>query len=440
MAMSRANGGPYTFDELYEDYTYSEICLCTPLRGFIMIVMVAACIFAALYFTGSVLAPAGNNTVVSAEDEFVDILPPALFVREARDDECNAETCQLPDCFCNSITSPPRDLPVARIPQIVTVTFDDAITVNNYEYFQSLFNNRNNPNGCQASATFYVSHIFSNYRLVQNLYKQGHEIAAHTITHGRNLEWNDEIVQQRQIMNRFAQIPSNQILGFRAPFLEPGGDAQLTAMARNGFTHDSSFLLKPRELNESSQFPFTWEFPFDCQPVGQCPSQFSYPELWEVGVNIWTRPDGTGRFGFPDEFRPNTKQEVLDFLRYNYYRQNNDNKAPFGIFLHARWFDDYPFAFTALREFLDEIQQNDDTYLLSHAQMLDWMRTPVTVDNIDQLESWQCDSTPPGPEPCTELEQNNCRYVNPRDGSEVFMATCLPCPDSYPWLDNPLGI
>ena len=49
---------------------------------------------------------------------------------------------------------------------------------------------------------------------------------------------------------------------------------------------------------------------------------------------------------FPDEFKPNTKQEVLDFLRFNYYRHFNENRAPFGIFLHARWFDDFPFAFT----------------------------------------------------------------------------------------------
>jgi hypothetical protein len=51
-------------------------------------------------------------------------------------------------------------------------------------------------------------------------------------------------------------------------------------------------------------------------------------------------------YSFPDEFKPNTKQEVLDFLRYNYYRHFNANRAPFGIFLHARWFDDFPFAFT----------------------------------------------------------------------------------------------
>eukprot|EP00045_Choanoeca_perplexa_P008299 m.76575 g.76575 ORF g.76575 m.76575 type:complete len:471 (-) comp14438_c0_seq1:84-1496(-) len=439
MAMSRANGGPYTYDELYEDYTYQELCLCTPVRGVIMLIMVAAAMFAALYFSGLILAASGGVPSTDSEPEFVDILPAALPVRELRTDTCSATTCQLPDCFCNNVTRPPRDLPADRIPQIVSVTFDDAITVNNYDYFQTLFNNRENPNGCPVSSTFYVSHVYSNYRLVSELYKQGHEIATHTITHGRNLNWQDEVVQQRQIMHQFARVPSNQMTGFRSPFLEPGGDSMLTAMARNGFNHDSSFLLPPRELDENSMFPFTWEFPYQCQPVGTCPSQFSYPEMWEIGVNVWTLPDGTERFGFPDEFKPNTKQEVLDFLRYNYYRHFNENRAPFGIFLHARWFDDFPFAFTALREFLDEIQENENTYLLSHAKMLDWMRTPVSVDNVAQLDSWQCGERPFGPEPCSETEQNNCKYTHPRDGSEVFMATCEPCPDNYPWLDNPLG-
>jgi hypothetical protein len=39
----------------------------------------------------------------------------------------------------------------------------------------------------------------------------GHEIAAHTITHGRNLNWQDEVVQQREIMHEFARVPSNQV-------------------------------------------------------------------------------------------------------------------------------------------------------------------------------------------------------------------------------------
>jgi hypothetical protein len=53
------------------------------------------------------------------------------------------------------------------------IAVDDAITINNYDYYQQLFSSRKNPNGCAVTGTFYVSHVFSNYRLVQQLYKQG---------------------------------------------------------------------------------------------------------------------------------------------------------------------------------------------------------------------------------------------------------------------------
>jgi hypothetical protein len=155
-----------------------------------------------------------------------------------------------------------------------------------------------------------VSHEFTNYRLAQGLYKAGHEIAVHTITHGRNIDWAKEVEQQRQILHTFGQIPSNQVsrtygwrdggmvtaaqpplcgllqmLGFRAPFLDvgrtsvaaalayrrvvpgsalphvlSGGDPMFTALSRNGFTHDSS-ILSAVPFQGPAMFPYTLEFP-----------------------------------------------------------------------------------------------------------------------------------------------------------------------------------
>ncbi|KAJ3005432.1 hypothetical protein HKX48_000684 [Thoreauomyces humboldtii] len=43
-----------------------------------------------------------------------------------------------------------------------------------------------NPNGCRMPATFFVSTQYTNYHMVQMLYKSGHEIACHTMTHVGN--------------------------------------------------------------------------------------------------------------------------------------------------------------------------------------------------------------------------------------------------------------
>jgi Polysaccharide deacetylase len=75
------------------------------------------------------------------------------------------------------------DMPVEQVPQIVLLTFDDSVNDLNKQLYQDLFErNRVNPNGCPISATFYVSHEWTDYSQVQNLYSGGHEMASHTVS------------------------------------------------------------------------------------------------------------------------------------------------------------------------------------------------------------------------------------------------------------------
>lgn len=60
------------------------------------------------------------------------------------------------------------DLPSESVPQMITITFDDAINNNNIELYNEIFNGkRKNPNGCQIKATFFLSHKYANYSAVQ---------------------------------------------------------------------------------------------------------------------------------------------------------------------------------------------------------------------------------------------------------------------------------
>ena len=51
--------------------------------------------------------------------------------------------------------------------------------------YEELFDRKNrvNPNGCPILATFYISHEWTDYAQVQNLYADGHEVASHSISH-----------------------------------------------------------------------------------------------------------------------------------------------------------------------------------------------------------------------------------------------------------------
>lgn len=74
-------------------------------------------------------------------------------------------------------------LPAYVVPQIVLLTFDDAVNDINKEIYADIFQRgRTNPNDCPITATFYVSHEWTDYSQVQNLYADGHEMASHTVS------------------------------------------------------------------------------------------------------------------------------------------------------------------------------------------------------------------------------------------------------------------
>lgn len=97
---------------------------------------------------------------------------------------CDANNCTLPDCFCSvDGTLIPGNLKVEETPQMVILTFDDAVNNENWDIYERIFlPNRTNPNGCPISTTFYLSHEYTNYRHVQKLWNNGHEIGIHSIT------------------------------------------------------------------------------------------------------------------------------------------------------------------------------------------------------------------------------------------------------------------
>jgi hypothetical protein len=70
-----------------------------------------------------------------------------------------------------------------QTPQIIMMTFDGAINLNNFDHYQRVFtSDRKNPNGCPIRGTFFVSHEYSNYHMIQQLAHHGHEIATETIS------------------------------------------------------------------------------------------------------------------------------------------------------------------------------------------------------------------------------------------------------------------
>ena len=57
---------------------------------------------------------------------------------------------------------------VGQVPQMITLTFNGAVNIDNIPIYQEIFRDDFiNPNGCSIKGTFFVSHKYTNYSAVQ---------------------------------------------------------------------------------------------------------------------------------------------------------------------------------------------------------------------------------------------------------------------------------
>ena len=199
--------------------------------------------------------------------------------------KCDPSVCILPDCNCGHAKIP-GNLKVHQVPQIIMLTFDDAINDLNWELYQEIFHSgRKNPNDCPPLGTFYVSHEWTDYGQVQTLYSMGHEMASHGVTHSfgekfSKRQWMREIQGQREVLHLYGGVKLEDVRGMRAPFLQVGGNKMFEMLFEANFTYDSSM---PVFDNRPPFFPYTLDYALnhECM-ITPCPTK-SFPGLWEVG-------------------------------------------------------------------------------------------------------------------------------------------------------------
>ncbi|GJQ67068.1 Cda5 [Trypoxylus dichotomus] len=435
--------------------------------------------------TRSTLKP--STSIVSKAAEFVDIYkypprrPDTIYPQPVPDKaaaKCRRDVCLLPDCSCGG-KEIPGNLPVEEVPQIILLTFDDAVNDLNKEFYREIFDGRLNPNGCPISATFYVSHEWTDYSQVQNLYADGHELASHTVSElferGRvnpngcpiaatfyvshewtdysqvqNLysdgheiashtvshsfgeqfsqkKWTKEVAGQREILAAYGGVKLEDVRGMRAPFLSVGGNKMFKMLYDSNFTFDSSM---PIYENKPPSWPYTLDYKLfhDCM-IPPCPTR-SYPGVWEVPMVMWQDLNG-GRCSMGDACsHPADADGVVKLLKKNFQRHYTTNRAPFGLFYHAAYFtkDHHKEGFI---KFLDYINSMKDVYLVTNWQAIQWVRDPTPLSRLSNFQPFHCNYSD-RPKRC-----NNPKVCNLWHKSGVrYMRTCQPCPDIYPWTGN----
>ncbi|CAH1153305.1 unnamed protein product [Phaedon cochleariae] len=382
-----------------------------------------------------------STSIISKVQEFVDIYrfpprrPDPIYPQPQVDKtaaKCRKDVCLLPDCSCGG-KEIPGDLPVKQIPQIVLLTFDDSVNDLNKGLYQDLFEKgRTNPNGCPIAASFYVSHEWTDYSQVQNLYSDGHEIASHTVSHSfgeqfSQKKWTKEVAGQREILSAYGGVHLEDVRGLRAPFLSVGGNKMFKMLYDSNFTYDSSM---PIYENKPPSWPYTLDYKLfhDCM-IPPCPTK-SYPGVWEVPMVMWQDLNG-GRCSMGDACsNPPDAEGVFKMLTKNFQRHYTTNRAPFGLFYHAAWFTQ-PHHKQGFINFIDSILAYKDVWFLTNWQAIQWVRDPTPISRLGSFQPFQCDYSD-RPKRC-----NNPKVCNLWHKSGVrYMRTCQPCPDIYPWTGN----
>ncbi|KAK9890274.1 hypothetical protein WA026_010382 [Henosepilachna vigintioctopunctata] len=382
-----------------------------------------------------------STSIVSKAQEFVDIYrypprrPDPIYPQPQPDKtaaKCRKDVCLLPDCNCGG-KDIPGDIPPEQVPQIVLLTFDDSVNDLNKGLYQDLFEKgRVNPNGCPISATFYVSHEWTDYSQVQNLYSDGHEIASHTVSHSfgeqfSQKKWTREVAGQREILAAYGGVHLEDVRGMRAPFLSVGGNKMFKMLYDSNFTYDSSM---PIYENKPPSWPYTLDYKLfhDCM-IPPCPTR-SYPGVWEVPMVMWQDLNG-GRCSMGDACsNPSEPEGVRKMIMKNFMRHYTTNRAPFGLFYHAAWFTQ-PHHKEGFINLLDDILAMKDVWVLTNWQAVEWVRNPTPTSRLGSFKPFQCDYSD-RPKRC-----NNPKVCNLWHKSGVrYMRTCQPCPEIYPWTGN----
>eukprot|EP00095_Tigriopus_kingsejongensis_P010025 maker-scaffold1048_size67263-snap-gene-0.27 protein:Tk10025 transcript:maker-scaffold1048_size67263-snap-gene-0.27-mRNA-1 annotation:"AGAP011936-PA" len=376
---------------------------------------------------------------------------------------CDTTICKLPDCFCsadgqqvpgNLCEVGPAGAECTNVPQMVMITFDDAINNNNIDLYNEIFNGeRKNPNGCSIKSTFFVSHKYTNYTAVQHMRSQGHEIAAHSITHNDDEsfwtnavvdDWAKEMAGSRLIIDKYANISDNSVVGLRAPYLRVGGNNQFTMMEEQAFLYDSSITAP---LQNPPLWPYTMYFrmPHKCHgDLQNCPTRSH--AVWEMVMNeLDRREDPTVDEELAGCAMVDSCSNILsgdqfyNFLTHNFYRHYDQNRAPLGLFYHAAWLKNNPEFLDAFLYWVDEVlQAHSDVYFVTMTQVIQWIQNPQTVDQAGAFEPWKEKCAPVSEPPC--LAPNMCKLATKElPGEAVHLHTCVQCPNNYPWLNDPTG-
>ena len=184
-------------------------------------------------------------------------------------------------------------------------------------------------------------------------------------------------------------------------------------------------------------WPFTLDYKSPiCNEPATCPEN-SYPGLWLIPNILYKQKNGFICAMLDACTSPQTEQEWVDFFMDNFNKHYNGNRAPFGIYSHSAWFYYGSQRMNAMNAFLDKLANMTDVYLVTHAQLIQWMRSPTPISQLKDFSPWKCSERPA---PRCSYKNPTCRKTYTSDQTlQDFVSCTSPCPSCWPRYGDPRG-
>lgn len=325
-------------------------------------------------------------------------------------------------------TQPPGGLLPENTPQLILITFDDAVNSVNYDDILKITDHQN-ADGSPIAMTFYISVDYTDYYLLHKLHAAGHEIAVHTMTHTTGNEtdfdtWIREIEGCRESLVRYAGIPREQITGFRSPYLAYN-EHTWKALSLLGFSYDSSVPEISPGLNSPDEANYIWPYTLhdglkQRLSSGSPPTE-NFPDLMEIPM--WTLITGD-TFHNMDPEEP-SEAAMLAMLKNNFTTRYEGNRVPVGIYFHSGWLTADANT-NAMNDFLEWALAKPDVYVVGVGALAKWMRNPVSAETAAAEGIFQVNTYTPVPE--SDVITNSFGSYGFR--SVINSASVYPAPDT----------
>ncbi|VEN54932.1 unnamed protein product [Callosobruchus maculatus] len=218
---------------------------------------------------------------------------PAICKKGQKAPTCPSKGCEAnKNCRCSDSSFVINKDNLDEYPQLVSLVTDDALEEAIYnDIWLPLISTYQNPDGSPIVNTFFVPHEYTDYKIVNELYNYGQEIAVNSITKN-NLQdyWRKaseetltkEFLGMKKILTKFANIPSENILGVRTPQFQLAGNHTIAAYQAADLKYDSSWPTLP----SLPLFPYTLDFAStqQCTLGSECPNE-AFPGFWILPIN-----------------------------------------------------------------------------------------------------------------------------------------------------------